>query len=580
MESSFALDATPTPPPPTRHSRRKKHGIHYTPSELARFVARRTLAQFDGRRELVALDPACGDGELLVALSEEADAAGLPPPHLVGVDRDQVAVEVATERLSTVSAASHRALACDFLAGGLDAAHDLPTAYDIVISNPPYVRTQVLGAARAQALGRRFGLTGRVDLYHAFVAAMTPRLAQDGVLGLLCSNRFITTKGGFSLRSLLIRDYDIDELWDLGDTKLFEAAVLPAVVIARRTGKPSGQPASFVRVYEADVPDESASAAESLLDALDADADGTVIVEGRTFTIERGKLVDPKPDRPWRVTSPSGSRWLATVQRHATGLFGDVGPIRVGIKTTADSVFIRHTWDELPDDITPEAELLHPLLTHRVAARWRSLDHPQGRRFVLYPHETRDGRRRPVDLVRFPRAAAYLGLHKERLESRQYVVKAGRAWYEIWVPQQPDVWAAPKLVWPDISERPKFFLDDSGAIVNGDCYWMPCSERTEDDIALALAVANSSFALQYYDKCCGNRLYAGRRRFITQYLGELPMPSASGAALRDLRALVDALHVLDPASQTDLVAAVEKQLDAAVFELFGLAEKVTWQPQL
>jgi hypothetical protein len=86
------------------------------------------------------------------------------------------------------------------------------------------------------------------------------------------------------------------------------------------------------------------------------------------------------------------------------------------------------------------------------------------------------------------------------------VLKAGRAWYEIWVPQQPDAWGAPKLVWPDISDRPKFFLDNSGSIVNGDCYWLSCGELSPDEIALALAVANSTFALQYYDLCCGNRL--------------------------------------------------------------------------
>ena len=569
MEPLFTMD----PLVPTKHGRRKAHGIHYTPSELARFVARRALAQAEGR-ELVALDPACGDGELLLALAEEAEAAGLPAPHLIGVDQDHAAVDVAAERLATAPAASCRILVGDFLAMAPDAAHGL---YDVVISNPPYVRTQVLGAARAQALGRQFGLTGRVDLYHAFVAAMTARLAEGGVLGLLCSNRFTSTKGGLSLRSLLIGNYDIAELWDLGDTKLFEAAVLPAVVVARRTDRPAGRRGAFVRVYEAESAGD-ASARESLLDALEGDAEGSVSVEGRTFTIERGELVDPVPDRPWRVTSSNGSRWLDTVRRHANGRFGDVGPIRVGIKTTADSVFIRETWDDLPDDATPEAALLHPLLTHRVAARWRGRDTDDGRRWVLYPHEIRDGRRQVVDLAGFPRAAAYLERHRERLEGRQYVLKAGRAWYEIWVPQQPDAWAGPKLVWPDISDRPRFFLDESGAIVNGDCYWLTCGGRSEDEIALALAVANSSFALRYYDLCCGNRLYSGRRRFITQYLEELPMPSASAAALRDVRALVDELRALDPAVENGRVAALEKQLDEAVFGLFGLTEEVDRYP--
>lgn len=593
MEPLFTPDAVGPPAvSPAKHGRRKRHGVHYTPSDLARFVARRTLQQAGaaertlaqrGTGELVVLDPACGDGELLLALALEAEAAGLPAPHLVGVDRDEAAIAVARERLSTVRASSTRLVAGDFLAAdaanaasAADAAatatHGLPATFDVVISNPPYVRTQVLGAARAQELGRQFGLNGRVDLYHAFVAAMTARLSDDGVLGLLCSNRFTSTKGGLSLRTLLIDHYDIAELWDLGDTKLFEAAVLPAVVIAHRTHAPTGRRGSFVRVYE-EADTVGAPPVASLLGALEGDTEGHVAVQGRAFAIERGELVDPEPGRPWRVTSARGSRWLETVKRHASGRFGDIGPIRVGIKTTADRVFIRADWD-LGDELTPEPALLHPLLTHRVAGRWRSQDAPEGRRVVLYPHEIREGRRRPVDLTAYPRAAAYLEQHRERLEGRGYVIKAGRQWYEIWVPQQPDGWAAPKLVWPDISDRPKFFLDERGAIVNGDCYWLTCAGRSADEIALALAVANSSVALQHYDLCCGNRLYAGRRRFITQYLEELPIPDVSAAALHDVRTLVDELRDVDPAVDPDRVAAAERQLDDGVRELFGLAEEV------
>jgi hypothetical protein len=257
----------------------------------------------------------------------------------------------------------------------------------------------------------------------------------------------------------------------------------------------------------------------SLLEALEGDVDGTVEVSDRRFTIERGQLVEPSAEQPWRLSSPSGSR------------------SQEGLMKTLSAVVLmptRISWEDLPEDMTPEGELLHPLLTHRVAARWCSDDDLKGVRSVLYPHETRDGRRRTVDLALFPRATACLGQHRERLEGREYVLKAGRAWYEIWVPQQPDAWGAPKLVWPDISDRPKFFLDSSGAIVNGDCYWLSCGELSRDEIALALAVANSTFALQYYDLCCGNRLYAGRRRFMTQYLEALPMPETSPAALRDV----------------------------------------------
>lgn len=40
--------------------------------------------------------------------------------------------------------------------------------YDIVIANPPYVRTQILGSEQAQILAQKFQLKGRVDLYYPF----------------------------------------------------------------------------------------------------------------------------------------------------------------------------------------------------------------------------------------------------------------------------------------------------------------------------------------------------------------------------------------------------------------------------
>jgi adenine-specific DNA-methyltransferase len=545
--------------------------VHYTPSALALFVARRVLAQAE-RRELSILDPACGDGELLLAITQQAADEGLPAPRLVGIDRDPDALAKAAERLSVTAAANHTLQCGDFLAANIGAGTPLDR-YDVVISNPPYVRTQILGATRAQALGRRYGLTGRIDLYHAFVAGMTEKLVDGGLLGLICSNRFMTTKGGQSLRSMFVERYSIAELWDLGDTKLFSAAVLPAVVIARYGNELTEPPRpAFVRVYEDASPDRASTDTSSLVNALADGSEGSVKVDGRVFTIERGELADSTADRPWRMTCQSSSRWLAQVKKRSAGRFGDLGPIRVGIKTTADSVFIRETWDDLPSEATPESALLHPLITHRVASRWLARATGPNGRLVLYPHEIHEGRRRPVDLTRFPRAARYLEQHRARLEGREYVRKAKRAWYEIWVPQQPDAWAAPKLVWPDISERPRFFLDYSKAIVNGDCYWLSCEDRPEEEVMLALAVANSSFAVQHYDTCYGNRLYAGRRRFITQYLQELPIPEASATELGEVSQMVSDLRQPGPDTGSQRYAALEATLDEAIAELFGLKE--------
>ncbi|MDT7682506.1 MAG: adenine-specific DNA-methyltransferase, partial [Pseudonocardiales bacterium] len=57
---------------------RKRHGVHYTPPELAGFLADRAVRALGapGERLIRVLDPACGDGALLAAAGERLRAAG------------------------------------------------------------------------------------------------------------------------------------------------------------------------------------------------------------------------------------------------------------------------------------------------------------------------------------------------------------------------------------------------------------------------------------------------------------------------------------------------------------------------
>jgi len=84
--------------------------------------------------------------------------------------------------------------------------------FDLVISNPPYVRTQTLGTSTTRALGRRYGLSGRFDLYQAFTAAMIDALRPLGAMGLLCSNKFLTNRAGFAMRELLRQKLMLTEI--------------------------------------------------------------------------------------------------------------------------------------------------------------------------------------------------------------------------------------------------------------------------------------------------------------------------------------------------------------------------------
>ena len=142
------------------------------------------------------------------------------------------------------------------------------------------------------------------------------------------------------------------------------------------------------------------------------------------------------------------------------------------------------------------------------------------------------------------------------------------------MPQQPADWPKRKVVFPDIAESPQFFLDTSGAVVNGDCYWMSFDDAVEPElISLVLAVGNSSFAVQFYDAVCGNRLYAGRRRFITQYVKRFPLPRLAAADRTAVHERVEVLRAL-PQEEDARRAQLETELDVLVRRAFGLREEV------
>ena len=134
---------------------RKRHGRHYTPPELAGFLARRGAAHLPPGKGLRILDPACGDGELLLAAATAAAERGHEVSELAGLDLDADALGRARQRLAGVAAPVSLS-AGDFTRAPGGGAP--PGRFDLIITNPPYVRTQVLGAeVSRQAACQRAG---------------------------------------------------------------------------------------------------------------------------------------------------------------------------------------------------------------------------------------------------------------------------------------------------------------------------------------------------------------------------------------------------------------------------------------
>ncbi len=337
--------------------------------------------------------------------------------------------------------------------------------------------------------------------------------------------------------------------------------MLPALLVAVGWSETAGDgPARCTTIYQCAQPADAAR--DDVLTSLDHE--GVVgLPDGRHFRVRQGPLSYDHPGGVWRLSSPAIDDWRKRVTDHTARLVGSLGKIRVGVKTTADEVFIRDDWAEQPADQRPE--LLLPLITHHGAARFCTAS---GGKQIVYPHLATDRGRVVAELNDYPRMARYLEQHRDRLASRSHVREAGRRWYELWVPHDPAAWARPKLVFRDICARPTFWLDESGAVVNGDCYWLCCRRPEDEDwLWLALGVCNSSFIETYCDLTFNNRLYGGRRRFMSQYVEAFPLPQADGDRSRRIIAQARKRYEMGP--DTAPAAELEAELNQLVWQAFG-----------
>lgn len=551
-------------------SNEKRNGIVYTPEAMAQYLSRQMLAFYKGdfTKEIKILDPAIGDGELVIALITILKTKGIHNILISGFETDSSVVESTKSRLKIAFPdISIEILNQDFIEfmledyGTIFDRHVGLKNFDFIIANPPYIRTQILGADKAQKLARELNLTGRVDIYYVFMMLSFKLLNTDGISGFITSNRFMTIKAGTQVRRFFMQETSVKKVIDLGDTHLFTASVLPCIVIFGHKTIAEKE-TTFVSIYETKLP-KTSRPADSVFEAINA-AGTYTLPSGLSYTVKIGVL--PKSTNTtavWALKTDETSKWLANIKMKQWKSFAELGKIRVGIKTTADAVFIGNDWDKR----TPgkKLELLRPLITHRNAgqiipnniANWK----------VLYTHESKNGKKCPVNIEKYPNSKKYLEKYHQRLASRTYVKKANRLWYEIWVPQDPKLWTDRKIVFRDISEKPMFWIDQSGAIVNGDCYWIDInSSTTDDEVMLALAIANSSFIEKFYDTKFNNKLYSGKRRYMSQYVEQFPLPNP---ALEKSQDIIELIRSVLKSTNPNYYNEVKAHIDTLVFEIFS-----------
>lgn len=540
-------------------SKEKENGIVYTPTAMADYLAHEMIIHKSPQNDgiISVLDPAAGKGELLISIIKALSDISTAKIVAVGYETDSsvyLKTQLKLEKLFpdvTITIKNE-----DFLQAVEEKTVD---KFDYVIANPPYIRTQILGSSKAQEISSKLGLTGRIDIYYAFIVCTGEVLKENGIAGYITSNKFLTIKSGSSVRDYILDNYCIHRITDFGDTKLFSASVLPCITVFSKGKTTEANDVKFTSIYQVNNA-ENYSQISNIFDSI-YDTGNFAIPDGRVFFCQQGTLRSVQKGALWNIKSSETQKWLENVEKNTWQHFSNIGKIRVGIKTTADNVFIGDNWNDDKANI----ELLRPLITHRNAGQ--ILPNNSSHWQVLYTHTTVNGKKTVYDINKYPNAKKYLENYYDQLSGRNYVAAANRNWYEIWVPQNPDAWKHRKIVFRDISEQPEFWLDTSGAVVNGDCYWIEINDDVfEDVVYLALAIANSKFIEKYYDVKFNTKLYSGKRRFMSQYVEQFPIPFYTSELAQKT---IQTVKKIIAENSTEAILSYKAELDAMVDKLFA-----------
>lgn len=551
----------------------KKNGATFTPTKLADFLAKR-ISKYNPSKTVNVLDPSCGDGSLLLSIGKVLESSGVDF-NLKGVDIngnylnqavDKLKDNFGEDKFDTRLGDFLESVSIENTNGEFEGSYsEMNQSADIIIANPPYVRTQLLGAEYSQSIAKKYGLKGKIDLYFPFLKAMTFALKEGGILGVITSNKYLNTKSGESIREFLKDNYEILEIIDLGDTKLFDAAVLPSIFIAKKNRSTKINIGNFFKVYEF-FGESKDIETKTVYDALNDNYTGLFTHNSINYISTSGVIkFDSSIKSNWILLNEEEESFINQVESNSSSKISDIFKVKVGIKTTADKVFISEGWLN-SDSETPEPELIHDLISQENIKAWGV---NETKLKILYPHFEKDGKRQTINLDHYPKSKKYLLGNYDVLSKRDYVMKSGREWFEIWVPQNPMLWKFPKVIFPDISVEPRFCFDDDGRLVNGNCYWMVATKPEDvDNLLFIQGICNSKLMNYYHSLMFNNKLYSGRKRYFSQYIENYPLPKISEKLFTEIVSTVKLLNRKDITNKSDL----ENKLNGLINEAYGFSK--------
>lgn len=356
--------------------------------------------------------------------------------------------------------------------------------FDMVVGNPPWIRSEELPESVRTRLARRYrwwrgtgrGFAHQPDLAVAFVERGLELLAPGGLLVMLVPAKLATAAYSARLRAELAARRTLVLVADLRDdaSAAFAATTYPAALVAANTSPAPGHTV------------------------------GLSLGPRRGEEVLQERLTG---GGPWVLASPGLLEVVAELRSRCPRL-GERFTPQLGVKTGANALYL-----EPPPDLEPA--VLRMGLRGRDAGPFAT----RGAVRLFFPH---DERGEPFSRLP-PRAAAYVRAHEALLRAR-VDYQGGPVWSLFRV--RPAV-APHRVVWPDLARRLAALAltgpAASGVVPLNSCYVLPVPRR---DIAHALTAWLNTTWLRAAARAVADVAAGGFARFNARIVADLPLPAS------------------------------------------------------
>ncbi len=452
--------------------------------------------------------------------------------------------------------------------------------FDVVIGNPPYIRIQTMKEWAPVEVDLyktlyRSAAAGNYDIYVVFVEKALSLLNKTGRMGFILPHKFFNAQYGEALRKVISDGKHLAHVVHFGDQQVFAGATTyTCLMFLDKAGTSECQ---IVKIDD--------------IDAWRMEGKGT-----------KGQIpVKTITATEWNFAIGAGVEVFDTLSKWPVKLADVAERMAQGIRTSANEVYVLDLVRGNNDIITAHSKILNRdvklerkavslFLQGREIKPYRVL--PSGK-VVIVPYTIKNGQATLISEAeiqkRFPLLHDYLNENKVYLSAREKDSFRGADWFQYGRQQNIDLMLLPKILVPDIADRASFAFDEGGDYIFTSGYGITLRPDVKESPKYILALLNSS-VLDFYLKRISTTMRGGFFRYFTQFIRRLPIrridfskPKNKAQHDRmvllvdnmiDLYKKVQTAKTPDEKSRLEReIAATDRQIDALVYELYGLTEE-------